>query len=490
MRRQNPLEERGGITPIRLSTDLNPNWNKRYATQPELREYWDGLWKKYNLSSHTRLGVSVVFSEWNEKEQRWRITLKDVSSEKKEMVEAEVLFYGVGGFTAPKFPSDVAGLDRFKGDMFHSSQWRHDVELKGKKVGVIGNGCSAAQFIPSISEDPSVEVVNFARTPQWYVPKRDASYSPLTKWIFANVPGAMWCHRYWLFLNADLSFLIFNKGNKTIVGQTQKTLERYIRQKAPKEYADQLVPNYLPGCKRIIVDPGYLKCLHRPNVTLEWGRIDCIVEEGIKLKTGEVIPLDVIIFGTGYSREPLSLNIRGREGNLITDYFESKQGPTAYLGQCYPGFPNMFTFLGPNVVGGHYSVIFVEEAQIKHSLQLIKPILEGKVQTIEVTEEATESYNEWLQKRLTSTVYTDCDSYYFEHVEKADGKKVKGKNTATFPGPATLFYWLNRRPQWERFRISGAKPGWRPPGARTVQLALLAASVLLAALLPTFLHRH
>lgn len=126
-----------------LSTDLNPNWNKRYATQPELRDYWDGLWKKYDLASHTRLGVSVVFSEWNEKDQRWRVTLQEVSSEKKEVVEAEVLYYGVGGFTAPKLPSDVAGLDRFKGEMFHSSQWRHDVELKGRKVGVIGNGCSA-----------------------------------------------------------------------------------------------------------------------------------------------------------------------------------------------------------------------------------------------------------------------------------------------------------------------------------------------------------
>jgi hypothetical protein len=164
--------------------------------------------------------------------------------------------------------------------------------------------------------------------------------------------------------------------------------------------------------------------------------------------------------------------------------------------------------LGPNVVGGHYSVIFVEEAQvstlllcpedvshpllllhekIKHSLQLIKPILEGKIQAIEVTDEATDSYNEWIQKRLTKTVYADCDSYYFEHVEKDGGKEVKGKNSASFPGPATLFYWLNRRPQWQRFRISGAKPGWRPPGARTLELALLAVSVLVAAMLHAFL---
>jgi len=56
-----------------------------------------------------------------------------------------------------------------------------------------------------------------------------------------------------------------------------------------------------PGCKRIIVDAGYLQSLGKPNVELQWDAIDSVVEEGILLKTGETVPLDVIIFGTGYS---------------------------------------------------------------------------------------------------------------------------------------------------------------------------------------------
>jgi cation diffusion facilitator CzcD-associated flavoprotein CzcO len=105
--------------------------------------------------------------------------------------------------------------------------------------------------------------------------------------------------------------------------------------------------------------------LHRPNVSLEWDAIEAIVKDGIKLKTGVFIPLDVIIFGTGYSlvcihmnreflaihhssfvKELASLNVQGSNGNTILEYFESKGGAQAYLGSCFPGFPNLFTLLG------------------------------------------------------------------------------------------------------------------------------------------------
>ncbi|EFI28346.1 monooxygenase [Coprinopsis cinerea okayama7 len=437
-----------------LSTDLNPNWERRYASQQELRSYWENLWHKYNLPSYTRLGTSVLFSEWDEKNQRWVITIQEEANDgKRETIEAELLFFAVGAFTAPKYPKDVRGMDKFKGEWWHSSQWRHDVSLSGKKVGVIGNGCSAAQFVPEISTDPTVEVINFVRTPQWYIAKDDFAYPGWLKWIFANVPLVMRWYRNWLMFRADVVFVIFNKQNKRLVSYTRKVMEQYIRKTAPKEYADKLIPSYMPGCRRIIIDPDYLSCLHRPNVTLRWDAVESLIEEGIKLKSDEVVPLDIVIFGTGYSVEPISLNVRGRGGKHISEYFNSKQGPTAYLGSCYPGFPNMFTFLGPNVSGGHYSVIFCEEVQINHSLQLIKPVLEGKIKSVEVTDEATDSYNDWLQERLSKSVWTDCDSYYYHYLREG----TKTKNVASFPGPATLFWWLGRRPSWEKFRVVGGE---------------------------------
>lgn len=357
------------------------------------------------------------------------------------------MIYAIGGFQEALYPKDIPGRERFCGEIFHSARWRHDVILKNKRVGVIGNGCSAAQFIPIISEDSSVQVINFCRTPQWYVPRRNFRYPAWIQWMFAHVPFLMRWYRNCIMARSDIVFLIFRKDNKQLLSMTRKALSEYIKRKAPKEELKNLIPKYAPGCKRIIVDPQYLKSLNRPNVSLKWDGIETIVENGIKLKTGVVIPLDVIIFGTGYSLESPSLNVQGSSGTSIREYFESKGGPQAYLGCCIPGFPNLFTLLGPNVASGHASVIFSEEAQISFALQLIRPVLEGKAKSFEVTAEATDKYNNWLQKRLSTSVWTDCVSYY------QTGKKV----SVTFPGPLTLFWWICRQPKWEKFRGIGSE---------------------------------
>ncbi|RDB21175.1 Baeyer-Villiger monooxygenase [Hypsizygus marmoreus] len=408
-----------------LSTDLNPRWSTYYVDQPEIRAYWEDLYQKYNLPSHTKLGYGVVSAEWDSDSQLYRVVVRNTETGEETQAEANILIYAIGGFMSPLFPKDIEGVEKFRGLTWHSAQWRHDVDLKGKRVGVIGNGCSAAQFVPEISVDPSVEVINFCRTPQWYIPRAN----------FRNI----------IMARSDIVSLIFNKDNKRLLAMTKKTLSRYIAMTAPRDQVAALTPDYTPGCKRIIVDPGYLESLHRPNVSLRWDAIKGIVENGIELKTGEIVPLDVIIFGTGYCLEPTDLRVQGRR-ETIHEYFASKGGPTAYIGTCMPGFPNCFTILGPNVATGHASVIFSQEAQIGLVSQLIQPIIQGKAKSFEVTEEATDEYNTWLQKRLTRSVWTECNSYY-----QVGGQK-ETRITATFPGPVGLFWWLALRPRWSDFR--------------------------------------
>ncbi|TFK42408.1 hypothetical protein BDQ12DRAFT_273676 [Crucibulum laeve] len=434
-----------------LSTDLNPKWSSYFVNQPELRAYWEELWHKYDLVKHTHLSTSVTNAEWDNHTQRYTVSLLNTKTGEKTETHAEAMFYAIGGFQEPVYPKDIGGIEKFKGDLFHSARWRHDVELKGKRVGVIGNGCSAAQFVPEISEDPSVQVVNFCRTPQWYVPRGNFRFPGWMKWIFAHVPFVMRAYRNWIMARSDVSFLIFRKDNARLVAITKKTLTAYIKSKAPKDQLAKLIPKYSPGCKRIIVDPDYLQSLKRPNVSLCWDGIDEIVEDGIKLKTGKIIPLDVIIFGTGYSIEPADLKVRGSTGGTIHEYFQTQGGATAYAGTCMPGFPNLFTLLGPNVASGHASVIFSQESQINMGIQLIKPILEGKAKSFAITEKATDEYNTWLQGRLSTSVWTECNSYY-----QAAGNN-KSKLIATFPGPVSLFWWITRSPRWELFQAVGAE---------------------------------
>ncbi|KAF9526978.1 hypothetical protein CPB83DRAFT_856911 [Crepidotus variabilis] len=428
-----------------LSTELNPNWKNRYGTQPEICKYWDTLWHKHNLESHTVFKTEVVDAQWSQEDQRYTITLEDMMTKERRTIEAEVLVYAIGGFHQPFWPADLPGRENFNGEVFHSARWRHDVDLKSKKVGVIGNGCSAAQFIPAISREASTEVVNFCRTPQWLTPRRDHPYSPLRQWIFANIPLVMRLHRNWLMLTADTNFMIFRKKNVRLVSLAKKQLTEHIKRKAPQEYLEHLIPNYSPGCKRIIIDPGYLKCLNQSNVSLKYDAIETITQGGIKLQKGEEIALDVIIFGTGYQLLDDHIKVRGSQGYTMTDYFRRKGGPMAYLGLCMPGFPNLFSLLGPNVATGHASVIFSEECQINYLLQLIQPVIQGKAKSFEITAQATDEYNDWLQTRLSDSVWTECASYYHS------GRDGTSRISATFPGPVTLFWWLTRRPKWDLF---------------------------------------
>jgi len=156
-----------------------------------------------------------------------------------------------------------------------------------------------------------------------------------------------------------------------------------------------------------------------------------------------------------------------------------------------PNFPNFFMFLGmsavlvcgthqtnltrtvgagPNTAGGHASVFFNEEVQVRqnqnsssrrtrhlvrvcqiqHTMQLIKPILTGAVRSFAVREEASSKYNSWIQKRLAGTVWNFCNSYYRR-------ESAKGKIFATFPGPVSLFWWLARRPRYSDYEVVGGE---------------------------------
>ncbi|KAG6832322.1 hypothetical protein H0H87_001963, partial [Tephrocybe sp. NHM501043] len=126
-----------------LSTELNPNWSSYFVNQPEIRAYWENLFYKHDLPSHTQLGQKVVSSAWDSEIQLYRVTVEDIATGRRTETEAEVLILAIGGFMDPLYPKDIDGVENFRGVAWHSARWRHDVDLKGKRVGVIGNGCSA-----------------------------------------------------------------------------------------------------------------------------------------------------------------------------------------------------------------------------------------------------------------------------------------------------------------------------------------------------------
>ncbi|KAF7353947.1 hypothetical protein MVEN_01081000 [Mycena venus] len=435
-----------GIHFYSLSTDLNPDWPSTHGSQAETQEYWRKLTAKYDLYSRTVFNRLVVSAEWSSKEQLYNIVSEDIASGERFTTTAKILISAIGILEVPRFPS-TAGISSFKGEMFHSARWDTGVDLRGKRVAVIGNGASATQFVPVISENPSVQITEFCRTPNWFLPPIRADYSPSWKWTFRNVPGGDEVLQIPSIPPSELVLVSPNNSLLTLVVSAERdallVAKDYIVRTAPKDQLDHLVPTYSLGCKRMIFDTNFLGALHRPNLKLNWDGIQSICEDGIITKTGEKLSFDVIIFATGFTADRYPLTVVGETGKTVQQYYDSQGGPKAYLGTTVPGFPNLFMIAGPNTTTGHTS------HQINYIIQFVKPILDGLVSTVDVTPRATDAYNELIHARLACSVFVECVSWY-----RSGGE---GKVSSIFPGPMMLYGWWMRRPKWEDYNVKATE---------------------------------
>ncbi|KAG1892206.1 hypothetical protein F4604DRAFT_1875601 [Suillus subluteus] len=412
-----------------LSTDLYPYWNKSHALQPEIQAYWIELSRKYNLYPHIAFNTKMLSAEWNDAKQEYTIVAEDVFSGKRTTSVAHVVISALGIVEAPKMPYEIPGVGKFQGASFHSAQWPGSIDLQNKRVAVIGNASSGAQFVPCVSEDPSVEVVNFIRTPTWFNTRPHIPYSDTAKWMFANIPLVMRLHRAWIMFRA---------------------MTRYILDNIPDRYHSHMIPDHPPGCKRTVADSGFLKSLYRSNVTLNFDGIAEVVENGIITKTGEMLPFDVIVYATGFigKQERYPMHVRGLNGATVQGYYDAHGGPTAYLGTTIPNTPNFYLINGPNT-GTRASALFIVEVQVAYILRLIGPVLTGSASSFTIKATPTDVYNAKLQEELSRSVHVHCYSW-----ARTNGTD---KVFYPFPWPSTVWWWLLRRPNWDHYMAVGAK---------------------------------
>ncbi|KAF8624356.1 hypothetical protein AX15_005919 [Amanita polypyramis BW_CC] len=427
-----------------LSTDLR-NWKESHCYHYDILEYWQDLTEKYDLYPNIVFNHKVVNVEWNDELKLYHVTIEDFETGVKTATEAHVVISSIGTLNIPHWP-DIPGLSKFEGVKFHSAEWNHDVDLRGKRVAVIGGASTAIQIVPCISRDPSVHVTNFVRTPTWIMPSPRAGYSTLRRWLNEHVPGALWINRFSNFLLSELLYLLVfsNSISRKLM---QWASAKYMRSAAPEEYHERLMPKHSMGCRRLLFDSDYLASLHRPNVSLCFEGIKELVEDGIITKNDEILDFDVVIGATGFSADNYPVYVKGREKRTINEYYRASGGPTAYLGTTIPGFPNFFMLGGPNITTGHASAIYSYELQSNYILQLVKPILVGRMISVEVKSEATDEYNANVQKRLSKSVFVHCINWY-----RVGGD---GKVAGVFPGSSTLMWWWLRRPVWSHYEIVG-----------------------------------
>ena len=222
----------------------------------------------------------------------------------------------------------------------------------------------------------------------------------------------------------------------------KNNLEEHIKD---PELRRKLTPNYPIGCKRILVSDNYYQAMAKPNLSLVTEPIDSIETEGVKTSDGEVLPADVLIFGTGFETTEIMapVNFVGRDGVSLKEAW--REGAEAYRGVCTAGFPNLFMLYGPNTNLGSNSIIFMVEQQVNYIVKCISKLLKHELKAMEVNSDVLRAYNEKMQGDMAHTVWVgECDSWY---------KNAAGKVTNNWPNSATNYFFHMREPDFSDFDL-------------------------------------
>lgn len=303
----------------------------------------DSTVDKFGLRPHINTGVECLGAEWVADQALWNVKLLDLQTNIEFIRQAKIFVSAVGGIS---FPRDVKfkKQEAFRGDSFHTARWDHSVKYSGKRIAVIGNGCSAAQVVPQLAKTAKF-VKQYARSAQWYHDRPNRHFTALEKWMFKHIPLWMRAERLRIFLENDAStatYMDTPEGVKQRLA-TEEGAKQYIYSKCPSKYHDIIVPTFQLGCKRRIFDPEYLDCLKKPNVELVAEGISEFTENGIvggkSLKEDH---FDIIVLATGFavSQFLTPMEVLGKSGVSLNQQWRECRGAQAYLGTYVHNFPN------------------------------------------------------------------------------------------------------------------------------------------------------
>jgi len=438
------------------SFELNPDWSHYTPAGPEFQQYLLRITDKYDLRRHIVFNTRVRGFTFDEAHKCWNVEIEDANGKRVERANAVLNAHGpVNRWSWPKIP----GIDSFKGAKMHTARWDHSVSLRGKRVALIGTGASAVQVGPAIAPDVA-QLTVFQRSRHWVMPNHYVEVPETVRWAQRHIPHyAEWFRfrAYWfaadgLYANIQVdpdwphqetSISEYNEGVR------QYCLQNYHTRLANRpDLQEKLVPDYPVFGKRICMDINWLDTLCRDNVTLEDNTLCRIVEDGIVLKDGRKIPVDVIICATGFDVSDMTggLKIIGRGGRSLREEWGADD-PRAYLGVTVPGYPNFFLSVGPNSAPNHAGgQNIISEAQVHYMMECLELLNARGAATLEPTQGATDAFNARVDEKLKGLIWSrsDANSYY---------KNSKGRIIMSNPYRLVEYWQMTRGPKPEDYHI-------------------------------------
>ncbi|MFC3849899.1 flavin-containing monooxygenase [Corynebacterium hansenii] len=427
------------------------DWSRSFGTQPEIAEYQRSVAVEQGLYPHLLFRTEMIDARWDEAAGRWLVKTREVpqhdddrrtvvatSGEMADRVfgggsaqesgeeaaaaaEPEIttwsardLILGVGALCEPRLP-DIEGIEEFEGTIFHSARWDHDVDLRGKRVAVIGTGASAIQIVPQIAPIAGHLDV-YQRTAPYVIPRLDRAYMGWERAALRNVPGLRRVVRAQDYFFRELQVPGLTKNEKLMAPIKFVALQQLRRQVRDRELREKLTPNFTIGCKRMLISNNYYPAIASDNVDLVTDPIQRVNAHSITTADGTERPIDVLIVCTGFhvTDSPTFALVHGRSGESLAEMW-GRNGMAAHKGTTIHGFPNLSVLMGPATGLGHTSMIYMIESQMNYVMEMLKTKRRHGADVAEVSERAQEEWNDWVRERLPGTVWVSgCGSWYLD----------------------------------------------------------------------------
>ena len=421
-------------------------FRKTFAPQSELLAYTNHIIDTFGLRTQARTNQTVTRLTYDEIACSWH-----VETESGERYRARFVVDTSGVLANPHIPN-IKGAETFQGAVFHAGHWDHTVAYEGKRVGVIGSGCSAAQIVPAIAEKVS-KLTLFMGKAQWILPRSDRQYGAIER-IVRTLPGIRQINRFLVFSFYDLRFIAFRRypGTSAISRLLKLYYKRALRKNLEKHVKDDklrkhMMPDYELGCRRVIPTNSYLPALSRENVDVDIVGIESITPLGIKKKEGCEVSLDVIVYATGYfaysdMKRALTFQVFGVGGRNLNSEWE--KDAVSYKGIAVSGYPNYFKVNGPNTGTGHSSQMSYMQVATDYIVQAIVAVKRDEsIRAIDARLDLQKAYVAKMREKMEKTIWQNatCTAFY--------RKNMSEEVTSLSPEPVTGFIFSRK---W--FRLS------------------------------------
>lgn len=384
-----------------------PDWTHLWARGRDIQQYHRDVIDRLGLAPLIKLDTEVSEARWDGSNQEWNLSTADGGHH-----TADFVICATGVLHHPFVP-DIPGLADFSGTVLHTARWQDDLDTAGKRIAVIGTGSTGVQIVSALQPD-ATSIHHYVRSPQWIL------WAPMSLRQLRGLASLL--KRYPALHNSMYDALLWGSGIladiTTRPSWRRWAVQAYARLSLRLQVRDPalralLTPDYQPLCKRQVVSGTYYRAIRADNAELVPEAIAEVTPRGIRTADGTHRDLDIIVLATGFHAHNYMRPMRliGRDGITIDDAWAT--GPRAYRITAIPGFPNLFTVLGPNSPTGSISLQFSAELTARYIAQWIARFRDGTLRTVEVTEEATAQFSDGVRAAMAPTVWnTGCNSWY------------------------------------------------------------------------------